>query len=111
MIVKDHTIDLTGLRAPIVSAMVKLDQWHRAHTGHVLVITSAAEPIKHSAMRSAHYRGDAIDVRNWYLKACDSNLDKWADKIRQLLGDDYFVLNEETHFHIHWSPVYSGPGR
>lgn len=106
---KDDSVDLTRLRAQIVEAGSLLSVWHmQLCDGLDLVVTSGAENIKHSVPRSAHYRGDAIDVRNWYLKALDPDLDGWAMKIREQIGPDYVVLNEGTHFHIHWSPIYHG---
>lgn len=109
MRVKDASVDITGLRTPIRKALGRLDAYHKLKcAGRHLYITSGSEHIKHSVERSAHYRGDAVDIRNWYLAAfhADISLDTWAERISTLLGPDFVVINEGTHFHIHWSPVY-----
>jgi len=100
MKVKDG-VDLRTLRGPIRHAAQVADQLHIEYTGNQVTITSATEG-RHSVERSAHYRGDAIDVRIWEWK----NPRKFADLLQAELGTDYVVLLEETHIHIHWSPVY-----
>ncbi len=106
MRVKDDSVDISRLREEIFDAALRLDAWHLQETGRELVITSGHENFKHSVRRSAHYRRDAIDVRNWYLKEQNDDLELWAKEIQSVLGVDYVVLNEGTHFHIHWAPVY-----
>jgi len=65
-------------------------------------VTSGSEVYKHTANRSAHYRGDAIDVRS--RTVADPVVTRQA--IADLLGADFVVILESNHFHIHWSPVY-----
>ena len=73
-----------------------------------LVITSGSEHYEHSANRSAHYRGDAIDTRS---KNHPGNKHKLVFQIQNVLGADYVVILEGEgelweHIHIHWSPIY-----
>ena len=65
-------------------------------------ITSGTEG-QHSVKRSAHYRGDAVDLRTWHVDG-----QEYADRLSEALGDDYVVLFERDHVHLHWSPVYAG---
>ena len=74
-----------------------------------LVITSGSEIYRHSAVRSAHYRGDAIDVRSNSLPSVIKPA--VLHDIQKTLGRDYVVLLEapgrpQEHFHIHWSPMF-----
>ncbi len=75
------------------------------------VITSGTEDFKHTAKRSAHYRGDATDWRSKTLDVADKP--KALAALKKLLGPDFVVILEnkgkpQEHFHIHWSPVYHG---
>ena len=106
MIKKDDSVEL-NLREEIAGAAARLSVWHEAVTGRDLVVTSGSEKIQHRVKRSAHYRGDAIDIRNWDLKVLDPDLAKWTSVIEYLLGPDFVVINENTHYHIHWGPVFS----
>ena len=76
-----------------------------------LVVTSGSEQYKHSALRSAHYRGDALD---WRIKHIEENLREYlVDDIKKRVGNDFVVIHEGAgqpweHIHIHWSPVFHG---
>ncbi|MBE9515972.1 MAG: hypothetical protein IME93_03225 [Proteobacteria bacterium] len=74
------------------------------------VVTSGAEMYKHSVKRSAHYRGDAVDLRSKHIPN-EGLKAKIFDELAATLGDDFVVLWEGVgkpweHYHIHWSPVY-----
>jgi len=74
--------------------------------GKDALITSGSEPYKHSAKHSRHYSGDALDIRSrWF-----SEPEKIAilTQLQNKLGEDFVVLLESTHFHIHYAPVYKG---
>lgn len=101
---KDDSVDTDALRTPMSQQLGKLGMWHRSVASLPLVVTSAAEPIEHSVPRSAHYRGDAIDIRIWHLP----DVPAAVEELKELLGPDYVVLQEPTHIHIHWSPVFHG---
>lgn len=72
--------------------------------GTSLVITSGVERYKHSAERSAHYRGDAIDVRSRDIPKEEQK--PLLKAIKRKLGPHYVVILESTHYHLHWSPIY-----
>ena len=78
--------------------------------GVQMVVTSGSEKYEHSADRSSHYRGDALDLRSKTLKTIErkKNLLK---AIRRKLGEDFVVVLESIgkpweHYHVHWSPVF-----
>jgi hypothetical protein len=96
-------------RAPILRAAIVIEPIFISFGAPELVITSGSEVYKHSAERSAHYRGDAIDTRS---KTVD-NAPALAVAVQAELGPDYVVILENhqsrtEHIHIHWSPVYGG---
>jgi len=66
-----------------------------------LVITSGTEG-SHS-LRSAHYRGEAIDTRIYYF--AEDILEDVERALKTALGPDFIVLLEDTHFHIEWRPL------
>lgn len=72
--------------------------------GHPCVVTSGTEKVKHSAERSAHYRGDALDFRTRFFTDAEKQL--FIKDLRQKLGRDFVCILEATHLHVHWSPVY-----
>ena len=92
----------------ILRAAIAIDPIFSAH-GADLVITSGSENYKHSAERSKHYSGDAIDVRSKNIP--ESERKSVAAKIKRKLGPDFVVIYESAgkpyeHYHIHWAPVY-----
>ena len=94
----------------ILLASIKIEPLYAKH-GVDLVVTSGSEEYKHSADRSAHYRGDAQD---WRIKSIPKqDRKKLLRAIRRKLGPDYVVLHEkigtqQEHIHAHWSPVFGG---
>lgn len=73
------------------------------------VVTSGSEMYKHTVKRSAHYRGDAVDLRSKHLS--QQNKTAVLLELQTNLGDDFVVLLESAnkpweHYHVHWSPVY-----
>ena len=101
MKIKDG-VDVRELRPGIRSAFVQVDRIHKELANQEATITSGTEG-RHSVKRSAHYRGDAVDLRVWHVDG-----QEYADKLAEALGDDYVVLFEGDHVHLHWSPVYAG---
>jgi len=67
------------------------------------VVTSGREG-KHMDY-SLHYAGQAVDLRRRHLNQEE------AEQIREaliiILGEDYTVLLEATHFHVHYRPKES----
>lgn len=95
-------VELDGLGREIRSAFTAIDRVHRELCGQEAIVTSTTEG-KHSVKRSAHYRGDAVDLRTWHVDG-----DQYARDLVEQLGDDYVVLHEGDHVHVHWGPVYAG---
>lgn len=96
--------------AEILSAALLIEPFY-AKMGLNLVITSGSEEYKHTAYRSAHYRGDAIDIRIKNVVKADRS--KVFKAVKRNLGTDYVVIHENIgkpseHIHIHWSPVFGG---
>lgn len=78
--------------------------------GVEMVVTSGSEDYKHSAEHSAHYRGDALDIRSKTLGTTERKKALQA-AIKRKLGPGYTVILESIgkpweHYHIHWSPVF-----
>ena len=94
-------VSFDGLRDEIRAAFPTIDQVHQDMTGTDATATSTCEG-KHSATRSAHYRGDAVDLRTWYVDAAH----EFGHALTEALGGDFVVLIEATHIHVHWSPIY-----
>jgi len=68
-------------------------------SGYTPTITSGVEG-RHSVNPwSKHYTGEAIDFR---IRDFTGSPQLWAEAIEKKLGDEYFVLLELTHLHIHW---------
>ena len=97
-------------RPEVLIALISVDPIY-AKYGVDTVVTSGTEPYKHSALRSGHYRGDALDLR---IK--NVPVDKRAmvfQAIRRKLAPDFVVLHEGKgkaweHIHFHWSPIFHG---
>jgi len=75
------------------------------------VVTSGSERYKHTADRSAHYRGDAIDLR--IKNITNGSRKALVRAIKRKLGTDFVVIWEgvgkaHEHIHIHWSPRFKG---
>lgn len=78
---------------------------------HGLTITSMCDG-KHSK-HSDHYKGMAWDTRTWTTR--DSGVQVYGDarsilfeKYIEHMGDQFFVLDEGTHFHTSWRPTRYG---
>ena len=92
-------VNPSGLRAGLTqpwpkgsgrkSALDIIDEVHRELTGQEATVTSTTEG-KHSVKRSAHYRGDAVDLRVWHVPT----MLEYADKLEAALGDDFYVQPE-----------------
>ena len=97
------------LEKEILFAAIDTEPMYAA-LGLDLVVTSGGEKYKHSANRSGHYRGDAIDLRTKNLPKTVDKKD-FTEKVKRNLGSDYVVLLENfggpyEHIHVHWSPIF-----
>jgi len=95
-------VDLVGLRREMREAFGAIDRTHQALADREATITSTTEG-RHSVKRSAHYRGDAVDVRTWHVDG-----EKFKSALVDALGPDYVVILESDHMHVHWGPVFDG---
>ena len=95
-------VELVGLRREMRDGLARIDQVHKDMAGTEATLTSTTGD-QHRVKRSAHYRGDAVDVRTWHVDGAE-----FADKLAEVLGEDFVVLFEVDHIHIHWGPVYAG---
>ena len=105
MIVKKGA-SIAKCRPEILIAAITVIEPAFIEFGKPCVITSGTEKYKHSAERSGHYRGDALDFRTRFFKT-DSEKHLFLDVLVERLGRDFVVILEKTHLHVHWSPVYA----
>lgn len=103
MIIKKNA-SIAGCRSEILIAAITIIEPLYLEFGHPCVITSGTEHYEHSAERSAHYRGDALDLRTRFFSDSEKNL--FAQALKKRLGSDFVVVLERTHLHVHWSPVF-----
>lgn len=65
-----------------------------------VVITSVIDGVHKRS--SYHYGGQAVDLRTRNFST--ENKEKAADNLRTALGDDYVVILESDHIHVHFQP-------
>ena len=104
MVIKDG-VSLEGCRPEILAAAITIIAPIFVKHERIAVITSGTENVKHSAKRSAHYRGDALDFRSRYFPTVLQKV-QVMDELQEALGPDFVVVLESTHYHIHYAPVY-----
>jgi hypothetical protein len=107
MRLKSSQVSVDGIHPFILPYMFLIDEWCRDHLGYELIITSCTDG-QHSST-SRHYLGTAIDVRTWTEPASGMQIEgdvrsKLVTQLKHILGKDWFVLDEGTHFHIDWRP-------
>lgn len=103
MILKDG-VSLEGCRPEILIAAITIMGPIFKKYGHEGVVTSAAEKQKHSAKRSTHYKGDALDWRCWFFD--DETKQLVLQELTTQLGKHFVVVLESDHYHTHYAPVY-----
>lgn len=91
-----HGVSLKGISPEIIVAILIIEPILNEY-GQELVITSGREG--QHVKNSAHYRGDAIDFRNWQLVA-DGNLHAAITVMQDALGDEYWIKDSDTHIHL-----------
>tara|TARA_R110002096_G_scaffold341779_1_gene534677 strand:- start:188 stop:505 length:318 start_codon:yes stop_codon:yes gene_type:complete len=97
-------VSIDGCRAEILIAAISIICPVFKRYGHQAVVTSGTEKYKHSAERSRHYSGDALDFRSRYFN--DKVKHEVAEELQKRLGKNFVVILEKDHFHIHYAPVY-----
>ncbi len=97
-------ISISGCRAEILIAGLTIIDPIFRQFGKESVITSGTERYKHSATRSRHYSGDALDFRHrWFDYQTKVRI---CDELTLRLGKHFVVVLESSHFHIHFAPIY-----
>jgi hypothetical protein len=104
MVLKDG-VSIEGCRPEILIAAITIIAPIFQKHNRTAVITSGTEKVKHSAKRSAHYRGDALDFRNRYFPTVEKKAEVLQD-LSDGLGPNFVVVLESTHYHIHYAPVF-----
>ncbi len=66
-----------------------------------VVITSVVDG-RHTNPKSDHYLGNAWDIRKRDLRVPERRLA--LQRLREELGEGYYVIEERTHFHAAWRP-------
>ncbi len=101
--------DVSGMHHAIWPDLFRLDSALRGAYGQELRITHARDG-KHSRT-SRHYLGTAVDMRTWTtstsgIQVQGSERRKLFKLVQDVLGEDWFVLDEGTHFHLDYRPRY-----
>jgi hypothetical protein len=104
MVVKDG-VSLEGCRPEILAAAITIIAPVFLKHDRIAVITSGTENVKHSAKRSAHYRGDALDFRSRFFPTIEKKVEV-MEELQEALGPNFVVVLESTHYHIHYAPIY-----
>jgi hypothetical protein len=104
-------VDPRYLSAPAWHGLWIADKEYQLQTDEEATCTSTGES-KHSKERSRHYTGaygfgysHAFDLRIWVFVDEDETTN-FALGLKSSLGEDYVVVVESDHIHVHWSPVY-----
>lgn len=95
-------VDHQGVHTKVWEALWLIDVIYKEHRRE-LVVTSLREG-KHSKKRSSHYDGRGTDIRTYYFNIVTLGI--VFRKVQEKLGEDYVVVLEKTHIHIHWAPIY-----
>ena len=103
MIIKPGA-SIEGCRPEILIAAITIIEPVFIGYGVECVVTSGTEKYKHSAKRSTHYKGDALDFRSRELP--DTHKREVATLLQNQLGKHFVVVLESNHLHIHYAPVY-----
>ena len=105
-----HGVDVSGMHSEVWPSMMRLDSYLRGSNFSCELTITSAKDGKHSK-HSRHYIGTAVDLRTWnnnysgtQLKG-DKRQDFW-NVVKEVLGPDWFVLDEHTHFHCDYRPTY-----
>ena len=98
-------VSIDGCRPEILIAAIKVIAPIFDGYGKEAVITSGTEKHKHSARRSRHYAGDALDFRHRFFDTIHEKVTV-MEELQEALGKHFVVVLESTHYHVHFAPVY-----
>lgn len=96
MKLKDETVKIDGLQAPMLRACAVVDEAFLRHARHEVTMTSAKDG-KHSD-ESLHYKGLAGDFRT--RDVTPNELVLIFAEVRAKLPPPYEVIDEKTHMHV-----------
>lgn len=104
---KNSKVSFRGLHPTLIEYLFIIDEACRDYLGHELVVTSCTDGV-HSET-SSHYRGCAIDIRTWTtpfsgIQLAGVKRQGFFNHLKKVLGEDWFLLDEGTHFHTEWRP-------
>ena len=85
----------------ILWAVTMIDDIHKSLTNQVATITCGRDG-EHSE-NSLHYKGQAVDIRTWYVS--DPVIKQtFTERIKSTLGNDFDVVVESDHIHCEYDP-------
>lgn len=108
MIIFKYGVPNDTLREKAYEGLLKCDPIFDQYDVNT-VVTSTTDS-EHSHKFSAHYRGDAWDLRSKHLKTSERKKEVLY-KLKGTLGPDYLVILElegkpQEHIHLQWRPLY-----
>ena len=103
------TTNISGLHPALEARLQELDALWKEQAGYELTITHGLDG--HHSRWSRHYWGGAIDMRTHtsdgsWIQFTGNKRTGLHTAIINLLGSNFNVLDEETHFHIAFKPEY-----
>ena len=103
------TTNISGLHPAVEEILPALDGLWKDHAGYELTITHGLDG-KHSRY-SRHYWGGAIDIRTHtkpgsWIQITGAERRGLLTAVKELLGNNFNVLDEETHFHVAFKPEF-----
>lgn len=96
------SVQLTGITSELLLGLVICNDIYKKYNVE-MVITSLLDS-KHSP-KSLHYSGNAADLRTSNIPDLLTRK-KILEEIKTSLGVHYDVVDEKTHFHIEYQPLY-----
>jgi len=104
---------IEGIHPRMWEHMLLADVFWRRHIGYELVATSIVDG-KHTARRSDHYSGTAFDGRTWTGIESGKQMSPETrglllNAYKDFMGDDFYIVDEGTHWHTSWRPMYHKP--
>jgi hypothetical protein len=96
------SVKLTGITNELFIGLIICNDVYKKYNVE-MVITSLIDS-KHSP-KSLHYSGNAADLRTSNIPDKLTRI-KILEEIKTSLGTHYDIVDESTHFHFEYQPVY-----